>query len=184
MRSDLHDRRRRLIGRLREERGYTMVELLVVMLILVTVVTSLTTLFVSGAKAQLDLNRRFEAQQAARLAADRMRREVHCANAVTITSASDITVILPGHCPTAVGGATTNVAYTTEVVSANRYRLKRNATTIADYLTVGDVFSYVAPSPDTLGKLALDLRVNINPNEGWKQWRLKTEVVLRNTTRT
>ena len=87
-----------------------MVELLVVLLILTTVVTSLTALFVSGARATLDLNRRFEAQQSARVAADRMRREVHCASAVTFTSTSSITVVLPGHCPTAVGGAITNVA--------------------------------------------------------------------------
>jgi prepilin-type N-terminal cleavage/methylation domain-containing protein len=174
----------RVLRRLREERGYTMIELLVVMLILLTVLTALTALFVSGAKAELELNRRFEAQQNARIAADRMRREVHCANAVTVTSASNITVVLPGHCPTATGGATTNVAYTTELVSANRYRMKRNSTVVADYLTNGDVFSYTAPSTSSLGKLHLDLRVNVNPSEGWKQWRLETDVVLRNTTRT
>jgi prepilin-type N-terminal cleavage/methylation domain-containing protein len=181
MRSPL--RLRRLVRRAREERGYTMIELLVVMIILVTIVTALTTLFVSGAKAQLDSNRRFEAQQSARLAADRMRREVHCANAVNVTSASNITVVIPGHCPTAVGGATTNVSYATELVAADRYRLKRGATTIADYLTSGDVFSYVVPSTSTLGKLRLDVQVNVNPSEGWKEWHLVTEIVLRNTTR-
>jgi prepilin-type N-terminal cleavage/methylation domain-containing protein len=174
---------RRLARRLSGDGGYTMIELIMVMLILLTVLTALTTLFVSGARAELELNRRFEAQQAARIAADRMRREVHCANAVTVTSASNITVVIPGHCPTAVGGATTNVSYTTELVSGQRYRLKRNTTTVADYLTSGDVFSYTAPSADSLGKLHLDLRVNVKPDEGWKQWRLETDVVLRNTTR-
>jgi prepilin-type N-terminal cleavage/methylation domain-containing protein len=172
-----------LLRRLCEERGYTLIELVVVMLILLSVLTALTALFVSGAKAELELNRRFEAQQNARIAADRMRREIHCANAVNVTSAANITVVLPGHCPTAVGGATTNVAYTTELVSGNRYRLKRNSGVVADHLTNGDVFSYTAPSASSLGKLHLDLRVNVNPSEGWKQWRLETDVVLRNTTR-
>ena len=92
---------RRVIARAREQRGYTMIELLMAMIIMVTVVTALTALFVSGARAELELNRRFEAQQAARVAADRMRREVHCASSVTFTSAANITVVLRGHCPTA-----------------------------------------------------------------------------------
>ena len=174
---------RRLIARAREQRGYTMIELLMAMVIMVTVVTALTTLFVSGARAELELNRRFEAQQAARVAADRMRREVHCASGVTFTSAASSTGILPGHCPTATGGAVTNVAYTTELVSSGRYKLKRGSATVADYLTSGDVFAYVAPTDDTLGRLALDFKVNLLPSQSWKTWRLQTGVVLRNTTR-
>jgi prepilin-type N-terminal cleavage/methylation domain-containing protein len=174
---------RKAIARAREQRGFTMIELLMAMIIMVTVVTALTALFVSGARAELELNRRFEAQQAARVAADRMRREVHCASSVTFTSAASITVVLPGHCPTAVGGAVTNVAYTTQLVSSGRYKLKRGSTTVADYLTSGDVFAYVAPTDDTLGRLQLDFKVNLLPSQSWKNWRLQTDVVLRNTTR-
>lgn len=169
--------------RLLEQGGYTLIELTTVMVILTTVLTALTGLFVSGAKAQLEVNRRFEAQQQARVAADRLRREIHCASGITLTNAASITVTLPAHCPTAVGGAVTNVAYTTQLVSANRFRLRRGTVTIADYLTSGDVFAYVAPSADTLGRLALDFRVNIVPSQSWKQWRLQTDVVLRNTLR-
>jgi prepilin-type N-terminal cleavage/methylation domain-containing protein len=174
---------RRLVRAARRDDGYTLIELLSVLIILTTVLTSLTALFVSGAKAELELNRRFEAQQAARVAADRMRREVHCASGVTFTNAASITVTLPGHCPTAVGGATTNVVYATENVSTGRYRLKRGTVPIADSLTSGDVFSYVAPSNDSLGRLHLDFRVNVNPAEAWKSWHLETDVVLRNTLR-
>ena len=174
---------RRLCRRLRDQRGYSLVELIAVMAILMTILTALTTLFISGAKAELDSNRRFQAQQEARTAADRLRREVHCASNVTVTSAASITVSLPAHCPTAVGGATTNVVYDTAQVSTNRFRLRRAGVRIADYLTVGNVFSYGKPAGE-LGKLHLDFRVNTNPNEGWKTWRLQTDIVLRNTTRT
>jgi hypothetical protein len=62
--------------------------------------------------------------------------------------------------------------------------MKRNSTTIADYLTSGNVFSYVAPSTSALGKLHLDMPVNVNVAEAWKTWRLRTDIVLRNTQRT
>ena len=180
-------RRARLLRALRAEDGYTLVELVAVLAILLTIVTVLTSLFVSGAKAELDMNRRFQAQQAARIAADRLRREVHCASGITLADGgASATVTLPGHCPTAVGGSTTTVVYATESVggSTDRYRLKRGSTQVADYLTSPTVFSYVAPSTSSLGKLHVDLRVNVNPNEGWKLWHLETDVVLRNTTRT
>ena len=38
-------------------------------------------------------------------------------------------------------------------------------------------------SPATRGLLHVDLPVNIDPNEGWKQWRLVDDIVLRNTLR-
>ena len=169
--------------RLRSEGGYTLIELTTVMVILTTVLTSLTALFVSGANAQLEVNRRFEAQQQARVAADRLRREIHCASAITVANAGSITVTLPGHCPTALGGAVTNVVYETQQVTADRFRLRRGAVTIADHLTNGNVFAYVAPSSETLGRLELDFRVNITPSQSWKRWWLKTDVVLRNTLR-
>lgn len=171
------------LERARGEDGYSLVELIAVMAILMTVVTALTALFASAAKAEIELNRRVEAQQAARVAADRLRREVHCANGVTVGSAASVTVHLPGHCPTAAGGAPTDVVYDTQLVSSARYRLRRAGVPVADYLTSGDVFSYVAPSSASLGKLHLDLAVNRSPSEGWKQWRLRTDVVLRNTSR-
>jgi type II secretory pathway pseudopilin PulG len=169
--------------RLGSEGGYTLIELISVLMILMTVVTALTALFLTGARAELELSRRFEAQQQARLAADRMRREIHCASAVTVASGASISVTIPGHCPTAVGGTTTTVAYTTEQVSTDRFRLRRGTATIADYLTRGDVFAYVAPSSDSLGRLQLDFEVNVRPSETWKRWRLQTDVVLRNTQR-
>ncbi len=177
---------RRLVRRLRSQGGYTLVELIAVMAILMTILTALTSLFVSGARAELDANRRFQAQQEARVAADRLRREVHCASAVTVGGGgTSVSITLPGHCSTAVGGAITTVVYSTEAVTGftERFRLKRDTRTVADYLTAGAVFSYGKPTGE-LGKLHLDFPVNVNPNEGWKQWRLQTDIVLRNTTRT
>jgi hypothetical protein len=73
-------------------------------------------------------------------------------------------------------------------VGTNRYQLRRKqgtaaAVPIADHLTSGSVFSYAAPSTTSLGRLSVDMRVNVYPNEAWKTWRLTADIVLRNTTR-
>jgi len=178
---------KRVVRSLRGRGGYTLIELLAVLTIFLIVVTSLTTLFVSGAKAELDANRRFEAQQAARVAVDQMRREIHCASALTLTSASSITITLPAGCPSA-GGTQVTVVYDTASAGTSRYKLRRtksggSTVPIADYLTTGSVFSYVAPSTTALGQLHVDMPVNVYPNEAWKTWRLVADIVLRNTTR-
>ena len=68
------------VSRIRDEGGYSLIEMLVTMAILGTVMAAVTTLFVTGTKAEIDMNERFTAQQEARLALTKMRREVHCAS--------------------------------------------------------------------------------------------------------
>lgn len=184
----------RLARLLRGRDGYTLVELLAVMVIFVTVVGTLTTLFTAGAKAELDLNRRFEAQQNARLALDKLRRELHCSDGVTQLDGSPLStapvaairVSLLAHCPSA-GGVDTTVTYVMVSAGADRWRLERtqNTTTvpIADFITNDDVFVYYAESADARARLHVDFPVNVNPIEGWKEWRLVDDIVLRNTLR-
>ena len=165
------------------EHGYTLVELLQVMAILSVVLTGLTALFLQATKAELDMNRRFQAQQTARLAVDKMRREIHCAKAIApVGTSASITVTVPAQCPTA-GGTQVDVIYDTELVAEGRYRLRRAGVTIADYVRVGDVFTYAAPSTASLGKLHLELPINIQPPGSGSNWELTADLVLRNTTR-
>jgi prepilin-type N-terminal cleavage/methylation domain-containing protein len=180
--------RARVVRTLRGRGGYTLIELLAVLTIFLTVVTALTTLFVRGARAELDANRRFQAQLAARTSFDLMRREIHCGASVTFTSAASVTVTLPASCPSA-GGTQTTVVYDTASAGTNRYKLRRKkgssaAVPIADYLTSANIFAYTAPTTTTLGRLTIDMPVNVYPNEAWKNWRLNADIVLRNSTRT
>jgi prepilin-type N-terminal cleavage/methylation domain-containing protein len=176
-------RLQRLRRLLASERGYTLIELLQVTVILGVVLGAIMALFVNATTAEVDMNRRFQAQQGARVAVDRMRREIHCSNAVTPAGpASSITVTLPSQCPSA-GGAQVNVVYDTSLVSTDRYRLRRNGVAIADYVTEPNAFNYTAPTQQKLGILRVDLPVNVKPSETHKTWRLATDIVLRNTTR-
>ena len=74
---------RRISARLRRERGYSLIEMLIVLSIMGIVMGSLTTVFVSASNAELDMNNRFRAQLGARLVLDKMRREVHCGSVAT-----------------------------------------------------------------------------------------------------
>ena len=167
---------------LASERGYSLIELVQVTAILAVVVTGLTVLFVQATNAELQMNERFQAQQSARVAVDKIRREIHCASAVTpIGTSSSITVTLPSQCPTS-GGAQANIVYDLQLVSANRYQLRRAGVAVADWITNNTVFTYTAPQIGKLGTLHVDLAVD--PSSAKKHvWRLQTDIVLRNTTR-
>jgi prepilin-type N-terminal cleavage/methylation domain-containing protein len=176
--------RLRILRRLGRQGGYTLIELLLVCAILGTVLASLSVLFVSASGSQIDMNRRFRAQQDARVAVDKMRREIHCASAITPAgNSSAITVTLPGQCPTAVGLALTTVVYDMQLVSAGRWQLRRAGVKVADYVTAQNVFTYTAPATGKLGNLRVELPVNVRPNQTGLTWRLVADIVLRNTTR-
>jgi prepilin-type N-terminal cleavage/methylation domain-containing protein len=179
--SVLRKLRRRFAG----QAGYSMLELLMVMVILGTVIGALTTLFVQASNAEFDMNRRFQAQQAARVAIDKMRREIHCASAITPTGvSSSISVTLPSQCPTA-GGVQTTVTYDmNQIVAGQRYTLRRNTVILADYSTLQNAFNYTAPVAGvSLGKLTVTLPINTRPSDAGKQWKVVADMVLRNTTR-
>jgi prepilin-type N-terminal cleavage/methylation domain-containing protein len=181
--------RLQILRRLGRQGGYTLIELLVVCAILGTVLASLSVLFVSGSGSQIDMNRRFRAQQDARVAVDKMRREIHCANEITPSGVSTaITARMPSQCPTGAtpgisGGPVTDVVFDV-VGSGQRFQLRRNTVVLADYVSEQSAFSYTAPVASTsLGRLRMTLPINTKPTDTGKEWRLVADIVLRNTTR-
>jgi prepilin-type N-terminal cleavage/methylation domain-containing protein len=112
---------RRLRARVAAEGGFTLVELIVAMAILLIVVASLSTVLVSATHTAVDDNNRFQAQQQARTGLEKLRRELHCASSVTQTSGTAltagtaynaITATLPSTCSTS-GGVTLYVTWCT-----------------------------------------------------------------------
>jgi hypothetical protein len=54
----------------------------------------------------------------------------------------------------------------------------------ADFLTTGRVFpAYIAPASGSLGKLSVNLPVDVKPNDAKQRYVLKDDIVLRNTSR-
>ena len=181
--------RRLLLERLRrEESGFTLIELITVLGMLTIVMTCLSWAMIAAHKAEEDMNRRFTSQINARIALDQLRREIHCASAVTPTGASaTITITLGSRCPTA--GAGTTVSWCTSG-TGSRFALYRQVgatcTTSGkksvDYLTSGSVFSYAPQSTTSLAILSVTLPVNAKPGSGG-DYRLADDIVLRNSVR-
>lgn len=189
--------RPRPLRALRDERGYSLIEMLIVLSITSVVMGSLTVLFIQASNAELDMNNRFQAQQQARLGLDLMRREVHCASMATPSGqSSSVTLTLPNYCKTGSG----SVTWCTRNVSTNRYALYRvvGATCAggvkwADYLVPSSsapvcsgalcVFSYTDQSTTSLAKLHVDFPVNVNPAKSVELYELLDDIVLRNSSR-
>lgn len=183
--------------RLLAERGYSLVEMLTVLVIMGVVMTSLTTVFVQATNSETDMNNRFQAQLTAKLALDKVRREVHCATVVTPTGvSSSVTITLPSYCKTGSG----SITWCTRSNGTNRYALYRvvgstctGGVMWADYLvptstaTVSggalQIFSYTAQSTSSLAKLHVDFPVNVKPSKTVELYELMDDIVLRNSTR-
>jgi prepilin-type N-terminal cleavage/methylation domain-containing protein len=178
-----------------DERGYTLVEMLVVMAILSVVMAGLTTVFVSGSKAELDLNRRFQAQQEARLGLDKIRRDVHCASAVQAQTIG----AYPGVKIAATNCSTTTISWCVvpSTLLSGRFALYRTTSTsniclaadtakvkIADYLTTSaGVFSTATVPQNMLQYLQVDFKISANPAATRDVYELKDTLVARNSTR-
>src|SRR6266446_3527001 len=168
------------------------------MVILVIVLGSLTTVFISGSSAESTLNLRFQAQQNARLGLDRIRDDIHCATAAqaqTINTYPGVKLAV-GNCL----AATPTVSWCVVQFSTTpvRYQLFRSTTTgattctstdaatvmVADYLTTSSAFTTTTIPQYTLQRVGVDLKVSANPKSSTQYaYELTDSIVARNATR-
>ena len=178
---------RRLRGlRIKGEGGYSLIEMLVVMVIMTIVFAGVTAVFVAGSKAQADQDRRFQAQLSTRIALDKIRRDIHCANDVTPYATNAVTLKITG----CTGG---DVSWCTVAVSGytNRYALYRMAgtscsasgTMIADYLTTASAFPTFTHTTGSLAALQVDFIVSVKSSTTVDSYDLGDTIYLRNSLR-
>jgi prepilin-type N-terminal cleavage/methylation domain-containing protein len=184
--------RARLAALRRDERGYSLIELLTAMTILGAVMTSLTVVLVSATNADVRMNQEFQAQTQARTALERFRREGHAAckaDPIGAANAITLTYVTAGSCP-ASGG--TQVSWCTVANGSNRYGLFRSAGgtcsaatgfKVADYLIVANAFNYQITA-NRRAKVGLNLQINTNPAKVRGTYSLDDDIVLRNSLRT
>lgn len=194
--------------RLAGEGGYTLAEMVVVMAILGVVVGSIVLLFARGLTADADQTRRFHSQQDARLALDKLRREIHAACAVSNpsiynTPESSVTLYFVNSSGTCASSST-SVSWCASG-SGTRYALYRIVSTsctgatqkFADYLTSATIFTYFPPNSyattsgtlvtaagnSTLPRLHVSMTVNLKPTKTIDQFKVSDDIVFRNGPR-
>jgi prepilin-type N-terminal cleavage/methylation domain-containing protein len=186
---------KRTVGRLRrDQRGFTLIELITALGMLLIVITALSGVLISATNIEADMNRRFSSQINARIALDQLRREIHCAISVSpiapaVSVAQGVTIVLGSRCPSATGGTT--VSWCTSG-SGTRWALYREVgptcssaspRKAVDYLTDGNVFTFTNQSTSSLAYVSVALSVNTNSASGEIDYRLTDDIVLRNSTR-
>jgi prepilin-type N-terminal cleavage/methylation domain-containing protein len=193
----------RLRGALAKQGGFTLVELVVVMVILLIVLAPLTTSFASGMIAQVDQTNRFDAQENARQALDRMRKDIHCGHGVTdpyTNSWGGQTLVLTqtnatgtAECPGLVQTNASAVQWCTiPVVGAtDRYQLYREndpdatcdgsiSTFMVDYLTRADIWASPTCISGQYPTVEVTLPVDVDPSKRPGTYQLSDQIALRN----
>jgi type II secretory pathway pseudopilin PulG len=193
----------RLRRRLAAEEGFSLVELTVVMVVMLAVLAPLTYSFIAADRAQVDQVRRFDAQQNARQALDRMRKDIHCAHAAADpypnTSGGQTLVLTEtnsgvAECPGLVQPNASAVQWCTIPVSGStsRYKLYREndpdttcdgstSTFMVDYLTRADLWASPTCVSGQYATVDLTMPVNVDPVKSpGSTYTLRDEIAIRN----
>ena len=180
----------------RREGGYTLIEMLVAMVILGIVLGGLTTVFVNGSAAELDLNRRFQAQQQARLALDKFRVDAHCATAAQAQTINTYPGVKLAVANCWAGTPTVSWCAVQVTAAPPRYQLYRTTSTtnvcqvadasrvlIADYLTTTTNITTATIPQYGLQTIAVDFKISVNATTTRDVYELTDAMVARNSTR-
>ena len=193
----------RLRGVLAKQGGFTLVELVVVMAILLIVLAPLTASFASGMVAQVDQTNRFDAQENARQALDRMRKDIHCGHGVTdpyTNSWGGQTLVLTqtnatgtAECPGLVQTNASAVQWCTIPVAGatDRYQLYREndpdatcdgsiSTFMVDHLTRADIWASPTCISGQYPTVEVTLPVDVDPSKRPGTYQLSDQIALRN----
>jgi prepilin-type N-terminal cleavage/methylation domain-containing protein len=177
---------------LRNERGYTLVELLTVMVMLGFVMLGIISLYISGINAQGNMAATFSAQTSLHVGLDKIRADVHLACSQTAQSGTSVTLSLPVSSAGTCDG--TNLITWCTRGSGSVYGLYRIAgstcaggSKYANFLTGGSIFTYTAQnSPsgsNALPRLHVDITVNTTPAKTLTRYHVVDDLVFRNGVR-
>jgi len=174
------------------------------MAVLLIILVPLTASYASAINAQADQTRRFDAQEAARQALDRMRKDIHCAHGVTDPYDNDSggqTIVMTetnvtgtAECPGLLETNASAVQWCTiPVVGAtDRYQLYREndpnnacdgdaSTFMVDYLTQADLWASPTCVSTQYPTVQVTMPVNVDPvSHASSTYTLGDKIALRN----
>lgn len=182
-------------GTLKSAAGFSLIELLVVMVVLSIILGALTASFSSAFVGEGRAFARAQAEENARMALNRIRLDIHCSTGVSTpveNADGGWTVTLGENSAAGCAGLTgsSSVQWCTIRISPNRWRLYRrndlgcdvNSMFMIDYLVEANPW---ADALDLCGGGRAEARsvqffVNVTPNKPNNGYRLYDEIALRN----
>ena len=195
---------RSLPARLLNQAGYTLVETLVVMSLLVIVIGSVADAFSSASKTEVDQTARASDQESARLTLQRLRRDIHCASSAQVQKTRDVNGVVvsplgytlslavdPNICLAVTTSTSNTVQWCTVQKDSlgQRFGVYRtitgncnaaDAVFQVDYVTKPDIWSMVCPTSQ-LQAVSVDMPVNRNPvTRADRTYELQDTIALRN----
>lgn len=193
-----------LLRRLASQAGYTLIETLVVMTLLVIVIGSIADSFTTASKTETDQTARADDQEAARLTLQRLRRDIHCASSASVQQTRDAlgnvisplgyTLALsvdPNICLAVTTSSSNTVLWCTVQKNGdpNRYGVYRtisgncdatSAVFQVDHVTKPDIWAMACPASG-LQAVSVDIPVNRDPvTRADRTYELKDTIALRN----
>jgi prepilin-type N-terminal cleavage/methylation domain-containing protein len=191
-------------ARLLSQAGYTLVETLVVMTLLLIVIGSVADAFSSASKTEVDQTARATDQESARLTLQRLRRDLHCASAAQVQQTRDSNGVVisplgytlnlavdPSICIAVTTSASNTVQWCTVQKDSigQRYGVYRtisgncnasDAVFQVDFVTKPDIWTMVCPASG-LQAVAVDMPVNRDPvTRAGRTYELQDTIALRN----
>jgi prepilin-type N-terminal cleavage/methylation domain-containing protein len=164
---------------IKNQKGFSLIEMMVVVVILGLIVLALVTFFTGGAKSWVAGQSQLKAQREARQAIDRMVREIRegkniINDLVDISDADTIVVFIPNLGSKPAHKATYDLSSTT---------IQRNSNPLIDNVQ-SLVFTYFDNSgnlvaPENASKVHIDLKVDVDKDDN-PDITLNTDVNLRN----
>ena len=172
---------------LKNEKGFSLIEMMIVVVILGLIVLGLVTFFTGGAKSWVAGQSQIKAQREARQAIDRMVREIRHGEEVKSGSNVSVKVAIPEFETDTGTIPSYEVTY-----SLSDTTIKRGTTPLIDNVLISgeDIFEYYDSSgikydpPDSttltkVSKIHINLKVDVD-DDGNPDITLNTDVNLRN----
>lgn len=171
--------------RLADERGVTLVELMISMFLLAVVLAGVASLLVSGLRASSDTSARTGGQGNIQTAVNRLEYELRCSSGATVPNAgvanSSVTLTLPSECVHGTGQYTWCIT-SGALVRYSGATCAGTGATFASNVTTATPFTLISTSGN-LPQLSIDLSVNLT-NRSSDAVSVTDTITLRNAART
>lgn len=185
----------RLYQRLHDERGFTMIELVVSMAILGIVLGGISTALASGTKSEGRLQKRFQALNDLTVAMSTLKREVHKAcqlnsnpNTPVVNTGVVVIDLPPGDCSTTLTTITWCVTGgTLKRIVGNSADCSAAGTVYARNITTATPFTYTPcnypANSYTLARLSIDISAKVAAGAATDTFRWTDTFAFRNSAR-